>query len=759
MSLKRQTAALVLILLLVGAAATLQHRIRRLAMVAYLLAGDHLAPRITAEDAAEVVLFDGAREQDRRALTTAHGDITIEAMSGGAVRLTGGEGAEDHEVCTRRFPRDWSAHQVLRLEIVPLEAPEPLFLTMRARTRPGLWETTWYYQRVILRPTARSWEVNLGAARRFIDPQQVRQLCFALRRRPGGPAPVLGLRRVVMGNQWEQRVPPATHPRGELSMHVLGDTTRVRRLDPVPAQPWLRGATGQVMLTGARNEVLAFQLILRRETDHRLGEPVITLPPLVGPGEIRVQAELFHATHVRVRQRSSASYGLASLGPGDYPDPLVPLVGPLRLARGNNHVWVDLHIPAKARAGTYRGEMAVKFPYQLYRLPIILKVVDATLPSSGRQLVMAYYLPQLVGPAARVEGEALLELERACHRLAQAHGVFLIYDTGLPRLDRYLPMMRGDLYPDGPARGQGAPYWPVPVDGRSRQEVQRQATAFMTWFKGRGLATRPFAYLADEPQSLEDYQRIRRRASWIKGAPPPGNTLPVFVTEQVLPEQPSWPSLVGSVDIWASGDNFPEPAASRRKRTSERFITYNGRPPHSGSQLLDAPGTDLRTWGWVAHRFKMEAWFIWQAAYYRDIYNGGPDMNPLTWAETYDRRREGKGYQLGNGDGVLLYPPPPGYGEPLHPVTTRRVGGRRTPLASTRLKAIRRGVQDRLYLELAGRCGKAREAAAISRRLIPRAMGEAQEQEPPSWPEQEQPWEAARRELIRLVAGCKDGGE
>ena len=64
---------------------------------------------------------------------------------------------------------------------------------------------------------------------------------------------------------------------------------------------------------------------------------------------------------------------------------------------------------------------------------------------------------------------------------------------------------------------------------------------------------------------------------------------------------------------------------------------------------------------------------------------------------------------------------------------------------------------------LAGRCGKTDEARAISRRLIPRALGEASEQAPPSWPESEQRWEAARRELLKLVAGCgqkeKSGGE
>lgn len=522
-------------------------------------------------------------------------------------------------------------------------------------------------------------------------------------------------------------------------MHVLGDTTRIRRLDPVPPQPWLLDPRGGVTLKGARNEVLAFQLVLRREHNRPMAEPVISLPPLSGPGPVPLQAELFRARTLRVLQQSSASYGLASLGPGEYPDPLEPLVGPLRLARGNNHVWVDLHIPATASAGTHHGQVEVKFPYQAYRLPLTVEVADITLPSTGRQLLMVYYLPQLLSAAAGVRGQALHHLERECHQLVQAHGAFLVYDTGLPRLDRYLPMMRGDLYQDGPARGQGAPYWPVPLDASDKQGVQRLATAFMGWFQRQELSTQPFAYLADEPQSLEAYRQILRRAAWVKAAPAPGHRLPIFVTEQVSPEDPSWPSLVGAVDFWVSGDNFPEPAASRRDTTKERFFTYNGRPPHSGSQLLDAPGTDLRSWGWIAHLFDMDSWFLWQGTYYRDIYNDGPEVNPLTQALTYDRRRVGKGYQLGNGDGVLIYPPPPGH---------------KSPLGSTRLKAIRRGVQDRLYLQLAHGCGKGKKAMVIARQLIPRALGQAAEQQPPSWPEAEGPWEVARHKLMDLVSDC-----
>jgi hypothetical protein len=165
-----------------------------------------------------------------------------------------------------------------------------------------------------------------------------------------------------------------------------------------------------------------------------------------------------------------------------------------------------------------------------------------------------------------------------------------------------------------------------------------------------------------------------------------------------------------------------------------RFWTYNGRSPSAGNMTIDKPGTALRTWGWIAERYSLELWYAWEGLYFTDRYNratGPTDLmnQPLT----YDERRRG-GEELGNGDGLLAYP---------------------GPLPSLRLKALRRGLADRLLLRRLAGCGEAGRAEAdrLVRRMIPRALGEADDDQ--AWPDDEPAWEEARRSALDgILARC-----
>jgi hypothetical protein len=352
---------------------------------------------------------------------------------------------------------------------------------------------------------------------------------------------------------------------------------------------------------------------------------------------------------------------------------------------------------------------------------------------------MILYLPQQLRQATRLSGPAYEELERAYHRLVRAHEAYLATTPALVNLERFVPMLDGSLFTSRADARQALPYWPVDLMASDRDGLQRSAQRTMQWFLRRKLRTQPFAYLFDEPGRREDYDEVRRRAAWLHAAPPPGQLLPAMVTEQVEPDEPSWPSLVGAVDYWVSPHNFPEPAASRRRTTRERFFTYNGAEPGSGSQLLDADGVSLRTWGWIAFRFDIDLWLLWEGAYYQDIYNSSPPHDPYVDATTFDKRPSAKGEDFGNGDGVIVYPP-------------LRPGG--PPVPSLRLKVLRRGGQDRRYLLAVSRCGRERDARDLARRLVPRAFNEARGATT-SWPRTEAPWEQARVALLRILEQCQ----
>jgi hypothetical protein len=144
--------------------------------------------------------------------------------------------------------------------------------------------------------------------------------------------------------------------------------------------------------------------------------------------------------------------------------------------------------------------------------------------------------------------------------------------------------------------------------------------------------------------------------------------------------------------------------------------------------ILDTSGVALRTWGWIAFRYDVELWYAWEGLYFSDRYNGGGPTDVMRNPLTFDQRRKG-GDDRGNGDGLLAYP---------------------GPLPSLRLKALRRGLQDRLLLRRLAACGGAAFARALARRMVPRALGEARGR--PSWPDDEPAWERARLELLDLAA-------
>jgi hypothetical protein len=189
----------------------------------------------------------------------------------------------------------------------------------------------------------------------------------------------------------------------------------------------------------------------------------------------------------------------------------------------------------------------------------------------------------------------------------------------------------------------------------------------------------------------------------------------------------------GAVDLYISpkvprlGDGGVVGAAQR--------WTYNGAPPRAGAMTLDADGPALRTWGWIAWRWKVPVWYVWDALYWHDRHDrhGAPlPGKALTLADaiSFD-----DGEDHGNLDGVLALPDGHGGCQP-----------------TLRLATLRRGLQDRALLELASACA-ADEAAAIAARLVPRALGDADDGDA-SWPSDEAPWEAARQQLLVLAARC-----
>jgi hypothetical protein len=444
---------------------------------------------------------------------------------------------------------------------------------------------------------------------------------------------------------------------------------------------------GRVALRGVRGETLGVQV---RVPAGASASSRLELPASVAS----VSAFSVHA--LDVRSPSTDLYG-PSTGRGSYPDVLVPEKTDVQAP----FAYFDVAIRGDAVPGEYRGTLSAG----AHAYPVMLRVGRAHIDVRRNPLVWVFYLPKelaRVHGLADDDGLAELEKEREYGELFRAHGALLA----------------SDLTPDRfPARKEfvhDVAFWPVAVDTSSDAAIARDTRAWLALFDGSNVT--PFAIPVDEPANDTARLHAKHIADVIGAAGGGRPRLLRAVTDAAS-------SVYGdSIDVFISPKNIP--GARARAKNGERFWTYNGKPPEAGSSTLDTESGGLRTWGWIAERYDVPLWYAWEGLYFSDRYNHGGPTDVLHDPITFDERRHG-GTDFGNGDGVLAYP---------------------GPLPSLRLKAMRRGLEDRLLLEELRACGGNAEADRITRDVVPRALAEAGRE--PSWPATEAGWAKAHDAVL-----------
>jgi len=470
---------------------------------------------------------------------------------------------------------------------------------------------------------------------------------------------------------------------GGSEIQVFGESVRPKRGESVSNDRALFDGQ-RVELRGVRGETLGLGVQAR--------SPVTLHLP-----ESAARVDAFSVRSLDVREPSSEMYG-PNRGRGNYPDILQPVSG----AVSGELAFFDVAIARDARPGTARGTLVIGER----RIDVALRIDGASIDLEKDPLLWVFYLPKEIARAHRIpENDApeLIDLEAKYHDLFRAHGALLAAD---------LPPQR---FPPRRRFVRDVRYWPVAVDVSSDETIAADTRAWVGYFRGSRVT--PFAIPVDEPHTTGERQRARHIAEVMGGAGAGAPGLLRAVTDLPAPE------YGGVFDVYfAPSDRVPP-----LDRRTLPFFTYNGKPPAAGSMVLDADAPALRTWGWIAYRYRIELWYAWEGLYFTDRYNGGPARDVTAQPITFDERLKG-GTDWGNGDGVLAYP---------------------GPLPSLRLKTLRRGLSDRLLLQKLESCGGGAEARRIAERVIPRALGEAGQN--PSWPAQELEWERARIAVLDAI--------
>jgi len=538
----------------------------------------------------------------------------------------------------------------------------------------------------------------------------------------------------------------------------------------------------KVKLFGARNEVIAFQLIVEADRrgiekltvalpDLRLkGGPakIVYTPPAADPTQyVGRPIQLFSVNYLNVTTPTQAGWIYRPGTPSAPKDPtgwkpvqLVPENAkpgkggfPLKVEPSQNQaIWIEVYTARELPAGIYEGKVAVKADGKTIVVPVELELFDFTLPDENSMHAMVYYensQPELY------QGR---NLDAVYHRFAHRQRIELVHAYNIPSAQAAMGRFRGSDFTkaagyEGPGEGVGNQIIPATFYGPGRDYDERasawqKSDAWMSFLKDNLPGALTFLYMPDEPRPSE-FARIQKIADHIHSNPGPGRQLPIFVTRHYTKE------LDGAIDIWDTGPQHYDIEQARKERARGReYWIYNGGRPAGGAIVIDAPATDARATIWACFKHEIKVYFYWHGVHWRHNTQKQGDRIQNVWANpvTFDNRGQPNkpvgSQSFANGDGVLIYPGE----EKLHPAEDRQIAG---PCSTVQLANFRRGLQDHQYLTLARRLGLNALVDEVLQAVVPRVFSDATTTV--GFAEDGNTYEAARYRLAKAIVGAKKG--
>ena len=537
----------------------------------------------------------------------------------------------------------------------------------------------------------------------------------------------------------------------------------------------------QIKIFGARNEIIAFQLIVEAGSDgvqqltvslpelrQQSGKARITyaLPALDPTNYVGRPIQLFSINYMKVAMASHADWVFK---PGSLAAPKDPTgwkpvqlvsenakVGrggfPLQVAPSQNQaVWIEVYTNKTLPPGIYRGQISVNADGRKQTIPIELELFDFTLPDRNSMDAMVYY--ESLQPVMYQGRNLDAEYNRFAHRqrIELVHEYNIETGTAARGLFNGQAFTKGFGY-EGPGEGVGnrvipRTFYGPGKDFDERASAWRHADEWVTFITQKFPEAVTFLYLPDEPGRSE-YAYIRKLADNLHSNPGPGKALPAFVTKRFVKE------LDGSIDIWDTGPlGYDIERAMAERSRGHKYWIYNGGRPAAGAIVIDAPATDPRATIWACFKHGVDNYFFWHGVHWQHNRQKVGERRQDVWVNpiTFDNRGQpnkpidDQGYI--NGDGVLMYPGE----EKLHPDQDRGIAG---PINTIQLANFRRGLQDHQYLTMARQLGLNSLINEVLQAVVPRVFSDAKGTI--GFAESGNEYERARYSLAQAIAQQKN---
>ena len=484
----------------------------------------------------------------------------------------------------------------------------------------------------------------------------------------------------------------------------------------------------EVSLQAALGEWEGFQLAV--DGGAGLEGVDVEIGDLSGPNGAVLPASsfrLYREHFLDIEEPSPQGVTLHERVPGDYPDPLIPLVdpydgetavgAPFDLEEGQvGAVFVDLYVGRDAAPGTYSGAVTVTADgAQPAVIPIELEVWPFELPAFKTMGTAFGFSESAVrrhhgGPDGDPQGgydEIVRRYYQALHehRMDTTHvngAVDFEFDGDGQLLDvdwagydaTVAPFLDGSMFDDGVgvSRFSVARFAPGFGTGSMTEDEWGQASAaFAEHLDEQGWWDRAYVYALDEPwlnggdpayeQLHNDAQRLFQYSDLWRG--------------HILVTSAYYPTIDGDVGIWCPvtpmfadyfyPDGWYEDAAFYASRPDEElwfYVCNANTPPYAGYDIDTAIGYEPRIVKWGTWYEGAIGFLYWSTTYW---------VNSDPWNEFANWDYFGPLFSR-NGDGFLLYPgdhdgTAGGLGSPADVA----IDG---PIVSYRMKQIRDGFED-----------------------------------------------------------------